>query len=376
MKVAIVQPFLNQTGGVERVVLKMAQHYNAPIYVVDYDKDKTFPDFQKMDVRLIPVPKWINFFKFLPYRAFAGLKYGVAFYFYKFKENYDYIIANYPPSEWSAIRNKNVVWYCHSPLRDAYDLYEYRQKNRMKTDRLYFKILVSIFRFIDKLAVHKIKIIVSNSKNVQKRIEKYFKRESEVIYPCVDPEKYRNDGDGKYFLYVSRFVPSKRQEYVVHIFERFHNLYDSNGEYKLILAGGTSADPESTRYLEELKKFVKDNPLIKIIENPKDDEVINLYSNCSAFLFTGLDEDFGIVPLEAMASGKPIISVDEGGPREYIKNEQNGFLAPTIEKFVEYMELIKSRSLYAENIGKNAKNTIIKMFSWDGFLNKLDNMLK
>ncbi|MGC8585908.1 MAG: glycosyltransferase, partial [Thermoplasmata archaeon] len=168
-----------------------------------------------MDIRIIPFPKWVNFFKFLPYRAFAGLKYGIAFYFYKFKEHYDYIIANYPPSEWISTRNKNVVWYCHSPLRDAYDLYEYRQKNRMNIDKFYFKILITIFKFVDKLAVHRIKTIIANSQNVQKRIKKYFNRESVVIYPAVDAEKYKNNGDGKYFLYVSRFVPNKRQEYVI-----------------------------------------------------------------------------------------------------------------------------------------------------------------
>lgn len=376
MKIAIVQPFLNQTGGVERIILKMAQKYNATIYVVDYDPSKTFPEFQSIDVRKIPVPKWVNLFKFLPYKAFLGLRYGVAFYFYKFKEKYDYIIANYSPSEWLSIRNKNVIWYCHSPLRDAYDLYDYRKENKINLDKFYFKFLVRIFRHVDKKAVGKIKIIVSNSENVKARIKKYFNSDSQVIYPSVDFEKYKNEGDGKYFLCVSKIVPKKRQEYVIQAFESFHRLYDKDGEYRLILAGETTEDPDAMAYLSEVKELAERNPFIKIVENPKDDELIELYSKCSAFLFAGLNEDFGISPLEAMASEKPVISVNEGGPKEYIVSGQNGFLASTPDKFVEYMGMVKNRNSYMESIGKKGRETIIKSFSWDLFFTKFENILK
>ncbi len=376
MRVAIVQPFLNQFGGVERVVLKMAQFYNAPIYVVDYEPDKTYPEFKNLDVRKIKYPKWVNLFKFLPYKAFLGLKYGIAMMFYKFNEKYDYIIVNYPPSEWLSLRNKNVVWYCHSPLRDAYDLYEYRQKNRMKLDKFYFKILISIFKFIDKHAVNRIKTIIANSENVKRRIERYFDVESIVIHPCVDVEKYKNNGDGKYFLNVSRFVPNKRQDYIINVFERFHDLYDKNGEYKLILAGGVSENPDGKTYLNELKNFVKDKPFIKIIENPTEEEIIDLYSKCTAFLFAGLDEDFGIVPLEAMASGKPVISVAEGGPKEYIKNEKNGFLAYNIDDFIRYMNEMANKPHYSQMIGENAIKTIKENFSWNKFFEKMNQIIK
>lgn len=376
MDIAIVQPFLNRMGGAERVVLKMAQHYNALIYVVDYDKDRTFPEFKNLDVRVIPSPKWVNLFKFLPHRIFLGFKYGAVFHSYKFKEKYDFIIANYSPSEWLAIKNKNVVWYCHSPLRDVYDLYDYRKQNGMKFDQWYYKFLVGIFRNIDKKAVSKIKIILTNSQNVQNRIRKYLNRNAKIIYPCIDTEKYRNDGDGKYFLYVSRFVPQKRQDYIVRAFERFHSMYDENGEYSLILAGGVSEDIESINYVRGLKEFIGDNPLIKIIENPPDNDVINLYSKCTAFLFAGLDEDFGIVPIEAMASGKVVISVNEGGPKEYIVDKENGFLAPNIEIFAESMDFIKSRGMLAKNMGEQAKNTAITMFSCVKFFEKLDEALR
>ncbi len=374
MKVAIVQPFLTQKGGVERVVLEMAKHYNAPIYVVDYNPETTYPDFKNFDIRKIPYPKWIDFFKFLPSKAFAGLRYGFIFYFYKFKEPYDYIIAHYSPSEWLALRNKNVVWYCHSPLRDAYDLYEYRKKINKK-DSFYMKFMLSVFRFIDKKAVKKIKLIIVNSENVKKRVKKYFGRDSVVISPCVNPANYTNNGDEKYFLYVSRFTPSKRQDYIVEIFRAFKRMYDKNNEYKLILAGGTSTNPDAVEYLNALKDYVKDDPNIIIKTDLTDAEIKDLYSKCTAFLFAGLDEDFGIVPLEAMASGKPVISVNEGGPREYINNGNNGFLASDISEFVHTMHDVVTNPGGMKFLGERARETVEKHYSCEEFDKKLDKAL-
>jgi glycosyltransferase involved in cell wall biosynthesis len=327
-----------------------------------------------MDVRIISFPKWVNLFKFLPYKAFIGLKYGAAFYFYKFKEHYDYIIANYPPSEWASIRNKNVVWYCHSPLRDAYDLYEYRQKNNKK-DKFYIRIMLSIFRFIDKKAVKRIKTIIANSENVRKRIKKYFGMDSVVISPCLDPTNYTNNGDGKYFLYVSRFTPKKRQDFIVEVFKSFQRMYDKNKEYKLVLVGSSSTNPDAKKYFDELKDYVKDDPNIIIKTDLTDSEIKDLYSKCTAFLFAGLDEDFGIVPLEAMASGKPVISVNEGGPTEYIEDEYNGFLVSDIIEFADRMHYVASNPMNMKFIGENAIKTINQKYSCGEFYKKLDKAL-
>ncbi|MGC8680391.1 MAG: glycosyltransferase, partial [Candidatus Micrarchaeia archaeon] len=101
---------------------------------------------------------------------------------------------------------------------------------------------------------------------------------------------------------------------------------------------------------------------------------VDLYSKCTAFIFMGLDEDFGIVPLEAMASGKVVISIDEGGPKEYIKNGENGLLASKLDEFAEDMNWIKNRPYHMEEIGKRAKQTSYN-FTWFNFFTKMDKVL-
>jgi len=91
-------------------------------------------------------------------------------------------------------------------------------------------------------------------------------------------------------------------------------------------------------------------------------------------LFAGLDEDFGLVPLEAMSAGKPVISVNEGGPKQYIKNEKNGILVNSPDEMAYYMDFLIERPVLYEDISKNAQETA-KQYDWSNFLQKLDEEL-
>jgi Glycosyltransferase len=372
-KVIILQPSIFMKGGLERVILAMAKHYNATIYAVDFDPDKTYPDFSHLTIKTIKCPRITNLFKFLPDKAFLGIKYSLAFMFLKIKEPYDIIISNASPSQWASFKNKNVIWYCHSPLRDAYDLYDYRQKTRTNLDKFYFKIFVKVFRFFDKRATNKCSKIITNSENVKQRVKYYFNRDAVVISPGIEYGKFTNLGKEKYFLYVSRFVPNKRQDFVIDAFKHFERLYDKNKEYKLILAGDVPKVEESITYFNQLKEYAQGYN-IEFKDNITDEELKELYGKAFAFLFAGLDEDFGLVPLEAMSAGKPVISVNEGGPKQYIKNEKNGILVNSPDEMAYYMDFLIERPALYEDISKNAQETA-KQYDWSNFLHKLDEEL-
>ena len=128
MKLILLQPYLNLKGGVERVILKVAQHYCASIYTLEYDAKAVFPEYGDIDVKIIG--KDVPFSGRLPYRASQGFRYGYNFYNIKIKEDYDVLNPHISPSEWIRHKNERVLWYCHTPPREVYDLYETRMQNK------------------------------------------------------------------------------------------------------------------------------------------------------------------------------------------------------------------------------------------------------
>jgi glycosyltransferase involved in cell wall biosynthesis len=367
MKLIIAQPYLTLKGGAERVILKIAQHYNATIYTTEYDSKSTFPEFKEFEIKVIK--KHIPFTNLLPYRASQGLRYGYAFYNTVVKEDYDLINAHISPSEWIRHKNKRVLWYCHTPPREVYDLYSERMKNRSYTEKFIYATFTKSYKIIAEKIVKDIEEIATNSKNTAGRIKQYFGRNATIINPAVDVDEFKNEGDGKYFLYPSRIVPNKRQDYAIEAFKMFEKKKKG---YKLIIAGALSKDKEHIRYFNELKKLANQNVVFKV--NITDREMKNLYANSTAVLFAAINEDFGYVPLEAGASYKPIISINEGGPKETIVDGLTGFLVNSKKEMSEKMLLIAENPKLAEEMGKNARKRVEENYSWESFFEKFDKL--
>jgi glycosyltransferase involved in cell wall biosynthesis len=369
MKLIIAQPYLTLKGGAERVILKIAQHYDAKIYTIEYDPKSTFPEFK--DFEIVMLKKHIPFTGVLPYRASQGLRYGYTFYNALIKEDYDLINAHISPSEWIRHKNKRVLWYCHTPPREVYDLYSERMKNRSYTEKFIYAAFAKSYKILAEGIVKKIEEIATNSKNTSDRINTYFKRKATIINPAIDLEGFRNEGDGKYFLYPSRIIPNKRQDYVISAFKAFEKAKKG---YKLIIAGTLSKDQEHIKYFEKLKKIADENVIFKV--NISDSELKRLYANSTAVLFAAINEDFGYIPLEAGASYKPIISVNEGGPRETILDGVTGFLVNSQKEMAEKMLFIAEHPKIAEEMGKKARKRIEESYSWENFFKKFDRLAR
>ncbi len=372
MKLILLQPYLNLRGGVERVILKVAQHYGASIYTLEYDKDATFSEFSDIDVRLIG--KDIPLSDKLPYRASQGFRYGYNFYNMKIKEDYDVLNPHISPSEWIRNKNERVLWYCHTPPREVYDLYETRMQNRSYKDKLIYAALVGTYKVIAKGITKKIEEVATNSRTTNERIKKYYGRDATVINPGIDYESFHNAGDSKYFLYPSRIVVNKRQEYVINAFSQFVKR-TKDMKHKLVIAGTLSKDPEHQKYFEKLKTMSKGlNVVFKT--NINDKQLRNLYSSSTAVLFSAINEDYGFIPIESMASSKPIISVNEGGPRETIINNKTGFLTNSPSEMAEKMAILAGDKRLAESMGKEGRKLVEKNYSWGAFFERLDPVLK
>ncbi|MDE1828112.1 MAG: glycosyltransferase [Candidatus Micrarchaeota archaeon] len=371
MKLLITHPYLNLKGGAERVILEIAKRYDAKIYTIEYDSQNTFPEFKEFDIEVLK--KKIPFSSLLPYRASQGMRAGYTFYYTKIREDYDFINAHTSPSEWIRNRNPRVLWYCHTPIREVYDLYSFRMQNRSAKSKLLYYTFTNSYKLLSKGVINRIEGLATNSETTNARIKKYFGRSATVINPGVDAKDFRNAGDGKYFFYPSRFYLNKRQEYVIEAFKKFVNKTGLKN-YKLVLSGSLSNDKEHIAYLNWLKKIAPKNVIFKL--HTTDEQVRELYANCTAVLFAAMNEDYGIVPIEAMASAKPLIAVNEGGLRETVVNGKTGMLIDSAEQMAEKMKFVVEHKALAEKMGKDARKRAIANYSWEAFFKKFDKMAR
>lgn len=195
------------------------------------------------------------------------------------------------------------VCYCHTPMRYIWDQYdEYFGKGHAALMTRWGMFLVrGYLQRWDIATARNPHHFIANSRNVQERIRRIYGKESEVIYPPVDTSKYTlSTKPGAYFLVVSAFVPYKRIDLAIEACAR-------TGDRLVIVGDGPDVN--------HLKAISRGNTEFR--GAVADEELRNLYAGCKAVLFPG-EEDFGIVPVEAMASGKPVIAYARGGALETV----------------------------------------------------------
>lgn len=193
------------------------------------------------------------------------------------------------------------ICYCHTPVRYVWNMRkEYlRGMGKVKSKAAGF-ILDRLKKWDIKTSAN-VTHFIANSGNVQQRIKQAYNRDSIIIYPPVDCQRFDVcDSDENYYLIVSALVPYKRIDLAV---KAFRNL-----NQKLLIVGN---GPE----LNSLKQAASQN--ISFVESAIDSEVTEYMEKCKALIFPG-EEDFGIVPLEAQACGKPVIAYGKGGALETV----------------------------------------------------------
>ena len=238
------------------------------------------------------------------------------------------------------------ICYCYTPMRYAWMMRDDYLKNFNRVSKFLANILLNYLKAWDRKSSSGVTHFVAISKNVKERIKRFYARESIVIYPPVDCNRFQlsRENDG-YYLVLSALVPYKRIDLAV---EAFKNL-----RRKLMVVGN---GPELS-YLKKIKP-----PNVSIITNASDTDVQQYMKKCCALIFPG-EEDFGIVPLEAQASGKPVIAFGKGGALETVidlnacqKNKATGifFYEQTSES------LVKAVLNFEENMNKFDANACRK----------------
>ncbi len=326
-KIIVVQDFLLTKGGVERVALTLAEAFEAPILTAAFNPSTTFEEFQKLSIFCLNVK--IKKSPFLQSEA--------ALLFRRMNlENFDVIISSGNWAKQVSVRPNNHphIHYEHTPPRALYDLKDEVKKRLPFPTKPFFEFWCRFMEKLDREATEKVDIFLTNSLNTKRRVIKFYgRRDTKVLYPPVDIEKIGKGVrkfkgkflDAGYFLSVQRIEPEKRVEMQLEIFRKLPNE-------RLIVVGVPGRN--ITPYFSRIKKMCPKN--VEIRKNVSEDELMLLYANCKAVIQTAIDEDFGLVPVEAMAAGKPCLAVNEGGFKETILHGRTGLLVnpPYVKNFI------------------------------------------
>ena len=253
------------------------------------------------------------------------------------------------------------IHYNHSPSRWLYDLYHYRRKQKSTIMQNVVTLASEAFRVWDQAIDPRVDYYLSNSPITQRRLKKYLKRDSDVLFPPIYHQQYNNKTPENYYLYICRLYPEKRPIETIEACIKTGNPLIVVGEGIL------------SSYIH--KKY-SSHPLITLKSNISEKEKIDLLSKCTALIYPCMAEDFGIVPIEALASGKPVICVNEGFPPKLLQMSQRnthsdlGILANTINDLPNAIQQCDSTEWSPKYM-----NHFSKQFSTSKFKTRLYTLL-
>lgn len=351
MKLALVHDWLNQIGGAEDVLATLLEQYpNCPIYTSIYAPD-IMPDFyREWDIR----PMWMDKLPAIhqhhqPYLplypiAWQGLDLS----------DYDVILSNksgfchglkFDP------QNSIHICYCLAPTRYVWHLDAYIKREGLgKITEMALRPLVTMLRNWDYDAAQKVTHFIAISTEIQERIKTYYDRDSVIIFPPVETERFQpvsNSEVEDYFLVVSRLIPYKRIDLAVQAATRL----------KLPLKiGGKGRD------MERLQAMAGET--VEFLGYVPDEDLPELMAKAKAFLFPGL-EDFGITPVQAEAAGRPVIAYKGGGALDTVLEGVTGefFEEQTVDSLAAVMANFDASKYDSEAIRAHALKFDTKIFN-------------
>jgi len=350
MRVAVLHDHLRFIGGGERVALTLAAAFDADLYVTDLDP--TLPARAGMtNVRateIARVPQTPPMRQDRQARAFQESPIPV----------HDVYVFSGNWAVFAAPRLRPNVWYCHTPVRPFYDLHDSFLAGLPRVRRWAAGRWIEKRRRPYEAAVAAIQTIVANSRNVEGRIERYLHRKAEVVYPPVDTSRYRFTRIGEAWLAVSRISHEKRLSLLVDTFRRLPRE-------RLVVVGGAQLGIDPDRLVRSL-----DPPAnVEFLGEVPEPKLLDLYAKCRGLVAVSEDEDFGLTPVEAMASGKAVVAVDEGGYRETIIPGKTGWLVPpAAEALAQAIKTVRVEDLESMRGWCEAR---AKMFDRDEFIARM-----
>lgn len=353
-KIAIVADWLTNMGGAEPVILELHKLFpGAPIYTSVYNKE-AMPAFKDLDVRTTYLQKWLP--EFIRYkhvlwpvlRAHAFRKLDLS--------EFDIIISS-SSAEAKAIKKRPGavhICYCHTPIRYYWSHYDEFKKEfnfgaLTPLIRPFIPFFVKRMRKLDLESIKGVDVFIANSTITQQRIKKYYGRNSTIIHPPVDIERFtpQPKTERRGFVLWGRHVPYKRFDIAIQACNQL--------EAPLTIIG---SGPDTAR----LKKLA--GPTVKFTGRISNEALVKIAQHSKAFLFPN-EEDFGISAVEALAAGTPVIAYAKGGALDIVEDEVTGILfkEQSAKALIEAIERFENHSFLPATLHRKAKRFARSLFA-------------
>jgi glycosyltransferase involved in cell wall biosynthesis len=341
MKVALVHYWLVGMRGGEKVLEALCEMYpQADIFTHVVDPEKISPLLRTHTINtsfIARLPRARTMYKsYLPLMPIALEQLDL--------RDYDLVISSEagPAKGIIPAPGATHVCYCHSPMRYIWNMYHDYRENAGALARLGMPVLSHYLRMWDESSASRVDSFVANSRNVAARVEKYYRRDAQVVHPPVDLDAFQAVGPeeiGDYYLMVGELVRYKRPDLAVEAFNR-------SGRKLVIIGGG--------EMLQEIRAMAGSN--VTVLGPQPFAMLRHHYARARALVFPG-EEDFGIVPVEAMASGRPVIAYGRGGATESVVHGLSGihFHKQSVDALIAALEQCERTAFDPAIIASHAK---------------------
>lgn len=357
MKVALVHDWLVSMRGGERVLEVLCELFpDAPIYTLFHTPGSTSETIESHPIissSLQKLPKVKNYYRYTyPLMPMAIEAFDFS--------GFDVVVSTSHRIAKGVITPTNTchISYIHSPMRDAWEFTnEYFGKSQMSWwKRLVIPPQLTFLRAWDVLSTPRVDALIANSHNVQKRIFKTYRRDSAVVYPPVEVSRYQpSDIKDDYYFMVGSFEPNKRVHLAIEAFTQLG--------YPLKIVSGSGRGHEAL--------LEKAGANVEFLGWQDDATVAELFAKAKAFIFPGID-DFGITPVEAQASGTPVVAFGQGGALETVIDGETGilFYEPTATALAEAVKKVDTIDWQTDVLVEHAKR-----FSRESFAKQMETFI-
>lgn len=307
MKIALAHDYLNQEGGAERVARVFCQTFpDSPLYTSLYDAARMDPFWQGVDLRT----SFMQALRPSARTAKALLPlYPLAFESFDFS-GYDVVLSSCSTFAKGLLTGPDTyhICYCHSPARFAWMYHDYVARMSLgPVGRAVLPAVVAPLRVWDFAAAQRVDAFLANSRATARRIAKFYRREAAVLHPPIDVNSFHPATTTEpYFLILARLLPYKRIDVAIEAFNRLRRPL-------LVVGDG----PDAVR----LRRMA--GPAIRFAGRVSDEEARHHLRHCQALIWPG-EEDLGLAPLEALASGRPVVAYRAGGAVETLVDGVTG----------------------------------------------------